>query len=677
MWRPGRTRARDLALAALIVALTVAIYAPVASHGFVNFDDNLYVTENPQVRRGLTLETMAWALTHFHASNWHPLTWWAHMLNVELFGLWAGGHHLSSLALHLVNALLLFGLLRHLTGQPLRSAFVAALFAVHPAHVESVAWVAELKDVLSTAFLFLTLAAYAGWAKTGRAGLYRLSLLLFALGLAAKPMLVTVPAILLLFDWWPLGRLAGLSGTEPPPDTWRRIGRLLLEKAPFAVLALASGVITLLAQQGAMVTVRALTPGERLCNSLQAYVRYIGAMFWPLDLAVYYPLRHPFCGDFAILSGALLAGGTAGLVLLARVRPWTLTGWGWFVVTLLPVIGWIQVGAQAMADRYTYVPYVGLFILLAWGGAWLLEGRPGWFRRWGLVAGALLLAASAVIAARQVTFWHDSITLFGRAVAVTRYNDTAHNNLASALLAAGREAEAERHCRIAVDLNPNNAMAQSNLGTILFAAGRFEEAARRQRRAVELQGDSPDYLYKLGIACHKLDRLDEAMGWYCRALLRSPAHPEAHYYLGEILFQRNRPAVALRHFETAVRLNPDFPWAWQSLGRTLAGLGRLDEAAAAWGEAVRRKPDLVEARYNLGTWLAQHHRLDEAIIHLGAVVRLAPDDARARNNLGSALLLGGRAAEAIPHLEAALRLQPGYLQAAENLRRARELRDAP
>jgi hypothetical protein len=295
MWRPTAPRIRELALAAALAVVTAAVYAPLAGHDFVNFDDNLYVYENPHVRQGLSAESLRWAFTSFHASNWHPLTWCAHMLDVELFGLRPAGHHLASLVLHILNALILFFLLGRLTGHPVRAWLVAALFALHPAHVESLAWVAERKDVLSTLFWFLTLAAYAGWARSERRGLYRLSLALFALGLMAKPMLVTVPLTLLLLDDWPLGRFPAWEGLRPPPAARRAMGRRLLEKAPFFVLALASGAVTLLAQRGAMVALQALTPTQRLANGLLAYAGYIRELFGPVGLAVFYPLcRGPF-----------------------------------------------------------------------------------------------------------------------------------------------------------------------------------------------------------------------------------------------------------------------------------------------------------------------------------------------------------------------------------------------
>lgn len=671
MWRPSTRPTREWALAALLVAVTVAVYAPVVRHGFVNYDDNLYVTENPHVQQGLTAESVRWAFTACHANNWHPLTWCAHMLDVELFGLWAGGHHLSSLVLHLLNTLLLFGLLRALTGSAGRSALVAALFALHPAHVESVAWVAERKDVLSTAFYFLTLAAYAGWARTGRAGLYRLSLGLFALGLMAKPMLVSVPVVLLLLDGWPLARLPAWTGGLPPPAVRRELGRRLLEKAPFAALALASGVVTLLAQRSAMVPLRMLTLPERLTNSALAYVRYIGELVWPADLAVFYPLPRAFDTGPALAAGAVLLAATAAAVWWARRLPWLPVGWGWYLVTLLPVIGLVQVGAQSMADRYTYVPYVGLFVLLAWGGGRLLEGRPAWARRAGAAAAVVAVAALALVAARQVGHWRDSIALFTRAVSVTELNDKAHDNLSVALLAAGRIDEAEAHCRTAIAINPGSAVAQSNLGTILFTRGRTADAAAQYRVAVRLQPGDPDYLYKLGSSLHKLGRLDEAAGWYYRALQRAPEHPLVHFYLGEIMAARQQPEAALMHYRVAVAGQPEFARAWLSLGRTLAGGNRLDEAAAAWAEAARLDPDLAEARYSLGTWLATHGRLREALPHLEAAVRLRPGDARARNNLGSALLNAGRPVEAAVQLEEALRLRPDYPQAADNLRRVR------
>ncbi len=673
MWRPTAPRIRELALAAALALATAAVYAPLAGHEFVNFDDNLYVYENPHVLQGFSAESLRWAFTTFHASNWHPLTWLAHMLDVELFGRWPGGHHLSSLALHVLNALVLFGLLAWLTGRPGLSWLVAALFALHPAHVESVAWVAERKDVLSTLFWLLTLAAYVGWARSGRRALYGLSLALFALGLMAKPMLVTVPLTLLMLDVWPLGRFPSWDGLRPPPAAARAMGRLLLEKTPFFLLSLASGVLTLLAQRGAMASLEVLPLSQRFANGLIAYAGYVRELFWPVGLAVFYPLPRDLSYGTAAAAGAGLLAVTAAAVWRARRQSWFPTGWGWYVATLLPVIGWIQVGSQAMADRYTYVPYVGLFILLAWGGAEALARCPVAIRRLGAAAAVAALALLGWLSARQVGHWRDSIALFRHAIAVTAPNDKAQNNLAVALLAAGRPAEAETHARAAVKIHPGNPIARSNLGTVYFTLGRLEDAVREYRIAGSLAPADPDIAFKLGSALHKLGRLEDAAPLYCRTLLRAPDHPLAHYQLGEILAAWGRPEAALVNLRWAVEGQPGLVPAWESIGRILAGQGDPSGAAEAWARLVDLNPGNAGAQYNLGTWLATNGRLAEALPHLEAAARLRPGDARARNNLGSALLLAGRPAEAIHQLEAALRLQPGYPQAEENLRRARAL----
>jgi tetratricopeptide (TPR) repeat protein len=671
MWRLTSSRIHKLALAASLVIITAAVYAPLAGHDFVNFDDNLYVYENSHVRQGLTAESLRWAFTTFHASNWHPLTWCAHMLDVELFGLWPGGHHLSSLALHILNTLLLFFLLGSLTGCPGRSWLVAILFALHPAHVESVAWVAERKDVLSTLFWFLTLAAYAAWARNGKRGFYRLSLVLFGLGLMAKPMLVTVPLTMLLLDFWPLARFPAWEGLRPPPAAWRAVGRLVLEKLPFFLLTAASSVVTLLAQRTAMVSFQLLSLPERLAISLLSYAQYLAELFWPVNLAVFYPLPRTIPIGTAIAAGVGLLSVTAAALWMSRRRPWFLTGWIWYLATMVPVIGLIQVGSQSRADRYTYVPYVGMFILLVWGVA---EAVPGRWKaaRWGkFLAAAAIVGGLAGLTVRQEGYWRDSIALFEHAVAVTTHNDKAHNNLAVALLAAGRFGEAEAQIRAAVAIHPKSAIAQSNLGTLYFARGRTQEAIRQYRKAQSLAPANPDFTFKLGSALHKEGRLDEAARWYCRTLLLEPDHPLAHFFLGEIMMARGQPETALLNLRWAVRGRPDLEAAWISMGRILAERGDMSAAAEAWARVVRLNPDVADVQYNLGTWLAKNGRLGEAIPHLEAAVRLRPEDARSRNNLGSALLLAGRPAEAIPQLEIALRLQPAYPQAIENLRRAR------
>ena len=456
-----------LILGIAITLLTLALYWRVQGHGFLHYDDYQYVVDNPHVRHGLTRQGVLWALTSGYASNWHPLTWLSHMLDCELYGLNPQGHHLNNLLLHIANALLLFRLLLRMTGALWRSAFVAALFALHPLHVESVAWVAERKDVLSTLFWMLTLGAYLRYRERPTGTRYLATLFLFALGLAAKPMLVTLPFVLLLLDCWPLGRM-------PSP---RSLLPLVREKAPFFVLAALSSVITFWVQSHWGAVVLSIPLKERLANALVSYVGYGAKMLWPVNLACFYP--HPLDGlPLWQAAGALLllAGVTVAVVRAGRRLPYLAVGWLWYLGTLVPVIGLVQVGAQAMADRYTYVPLIGLFVMLSWGAGSLAAKGP--LPKIATAAlSAALLAALLPLTWSQISHWKDSETLFAHALEVTDRNLLAHNNLGNALARQGRLEEAEFHLVEALRLRPDYAAAQNNLGILRLRQGRFEEAA--------------------------------------------------------------------------------------------------------------------------------------------------------------------------------------------------------
>jgi len=526
----GRNRYFQPALAcALLFLATLAVYWPVTRFEFINCDDHTYVSQNPHVVSGLTWQGMAWAFQAGYAANWHPLTWLSHMVDVELFGLRSGLHHLVNLLFHGANTLLLFFLLTNLTKARWRSAMVAALFALHPLHVESVAWVSERKDVLSTFFGLLAMAAYVGYVrKFRRQGpkldslnpksearnakpeiqgskfevqgshfapqlpilhlpssiFYLLSLCLFALSLMSKPMLVTLPFLLLLLDYWPLGRLQVQA-----PDTRREaVGSLLWEKLPFLVLAAGSSLITVSAQKAghALFSVEAIPMGLRVSNALVSYVRYLGKTAWPGDLALLYP--YPASWG---LAAVLPAAATLGLVSFfairwARNRPYFAVGWFWFLGTLVPVIGLVQVGPQALADRYTYLPLVGLFLSLVWAVA-ELSNRWAYRTTFLTCAATVLLLLCAILSRKQLSHWHDSITLFERAVAVTTGNYLAHHNLGEALGKAGRIEEAQSHLTTALRLQPNIAETHYELGQTLLKQGRTKEAVEHYREAVRLR----------------------------------------------------------------------------------------------------------------------------------------------------------------------------------------------
>lgn len=568
-------RARDAAIAAGIVALVCAVYAGVAGHAYLNLDDDVYVTRNPFVRSGVSSESVRWAFTTVHEAYWIPLTWLSLMLDCSLFGMHAGAHLLENVALHALDAVLLFTLLATLTGATWRSAWVAALFALHPAHVESVAWVSQRKDVLSALFWMLTTLAYVRYARRPSLGLYLPVALMLALGLLAKPMLVTLPVTLLLLDWWPLARRD------------RGIVALVLEKMPLFLLSAAASVVTLFTQgsAGAVPALASIDLGERVANALTNYVLYLGKIVWPWPLAVFYPLNPPD-PTFAAAAALLLVAVSTAALTTARRAPYLLVGWLWFLVTLLPVIGLVQVGGQQIADRYTYLPSIGIFVIVAWGAADLVAWRRG-AREWIAVAGCATVAAAALLSWHQVSYWRDSITLFTRAIAVTERNFLAHNNLGEALVAAGRADEAATHYTEAARIHPGYAPARNNVGLVLARQGRYVEAEAEFRAALARSPRSPLIESNLATTRARLGDYPDAVAHYERSLALDPTNPITHGSLADSLVLLGRLDEAIRHQEEAVRLSIDPRKARGALAQTLRRAGRTAEAERVEAEAGR------------------------------------------------------------------------------------------
>jgi len=584
--------------------VSLIVYAPVWHHDFVNYDDYQYVSENADVSGGLTWHGVWWAFTTGAAANWHPLTWLSHMLDVQLYGLSPGPHHLTNLLFHIANTLLLFGLLHRMTGALGRSAFVAGLFAVHPLHVESVAWVAERKDVLSTLFWMLTLSAYVAYVQRPRLRRYLVVLLFFALGLMAKPMLVTLPFVLLLLDFWPLGRMSqepDPAGRWAPSRNWRAtVVPLVWEKLPLLALAVASSIVTFVVQRrgGSVVSLDAIPLNLRLANALVSYVAYIGKMLWPARLAVLYPYAQS-------LPRWEIAGAFLGLIIVsvAAIRgglrhPYLPVGWFWYLGTLVPVIGLVQVGPQAMADRYTYVPLIGLFILVAWG-------VPDMFVHWPLgskalpVAAGLVISACAIAARGQVQYWESGTALWTHALEVTTGNYVAH----------------------------------TDLGVVLARQGRTDEAIREFREALRIKPGYAEGHNKLGRALAGQGKLDEAIAHYSEALRTDPAFAEARNNLGLALIGQGKPDEAIREFREALRIKPDSAEVHNNLGVVLAEQGKADEAIREFLEALRIEPDDAEAHNSLGIAMAKRGRTDEAIRQFLEALRIKPDYPEARRSL--------------------------------------------
>jgi tetratricopeptide (TPR) repeat protein len=624
---PRADRRAVVGVSVCLVAGVWLLFWRVAGFDFISFDDPVYVTENPHVLGGLTWESVIWALRSVgYAGNWHPLTWLSHMLDVQLFGLNAGAHHLVNVFLHALNSVFLFLAIRSMIsgpqGQRHRSpwiaAFVAGMFAVHPLRIESVVWVAERKDVLSTMFWFLTLLFYARYARKPEVGRYLPVAISLALGLLAKPMLVTVPFTLLLLDVWPLGRL---NVASPWGTLRRRTVVLVVEKIPLVALVAASCILTWLAQHagGAISSVTAVPIATKVANALVSYVDYIGKLFWPAGLAVFYPFR---------LDGIPVwkAAGSAAVVLLVTVfvvgysrrRPWLGVGWLWYLITLLPVIGLIQIGLHSGADRYTYVPHVGLYLILACGLFELHER----LRLPSSVLGVALLVpvlAYATVTSVQLKHWRDGTTLFTRATEVTSGNFVAHHGLALELAEAGQREEAIEHLRQAVRYGPSYGSARRDLGRLLLAQGRPDAALAQLSEALRLKPDDHRAHIDLAAVHLAMGRDDLAVAACEEALRLNPRSYRAHNQLGVALEWRRETDRAAEAYRRAATIRPDAFEPHLNLGGALARLGRFEEAAASFRAAIEIRPDSVEARLGLGavsflggdrmTAMEQHDRL--------------------------------------------------------------------
>jgi protein O-mannosyl-transferase len=574
-----------------LAAITFAAFGQTLHHPFLDFDDNAYVYENPVVAQGLTWNGIVWAFS-FHASNWHPLTWLSHMLDCQVYGLQPGGHHLTNVLIHAATVIALFLVLRQMTGALWRSAFVAAVFAIHPLRVESVAWVAERKDVLSGFFFVLTVGAYVHYARRPRAlGRYGLVVLLFALGLMCKPMLVTLPVVLLLLDYWPLRRA-------------ERVSALVLEKLPLLALSAASCVATLVAQQQGIESVGPYSAPVRLANALVSCVVYLGQMIWPSRLAAFYPYPlHGLPAGEVALAGLLLAGASAVAFGQRRKKPWILAGWLWYLVMLLPVLGIIQVGRQAHADRYTYLPQIGIYLAVTWLAAELAaKWRVG---EWalGILMGAIV-AALTVSAWKRTAYWQNSEILWAHAIACTTDNGVAHSNLGTALAEQGKREEALEQFQIATQINPGYADFHNNFGNALYQEGKASDAAAQYQIALQEASGDPVVHNNLGNALEQVGKMDEAMAQYQIALQINPRYAEAEYDLANVLNRQGKLDQAITHYQMALQINPRYGEAHGNLGITLMKKGNVTEALAQYQMALQIRPGDPGILNNLAWLLA-------------------------------------------------------------------------
>lgn len=663
----------------LLALATVSVYWPVGFFDFTNYDDRYIILRNPVVATGLTLRAVYWGLTTSYYEFWHPITWWSHMLDCELFGLRPGAHHLMSLGIHVANTLLLFAALRRMTGAMWRSTMVAALFALHPLHVEPVAWLAERKELLCTFFCLLSLWTYAGYVRESAMGgmrakrLYRLTLLFFAFGLMAKPMAVTLPCVLLLLDYWPLRRFTifNFKVADPTVGSLQRLTlrQLILEKLPFFGLTLVSCAITLTGVSRAHNILSADTVpwGLRLANIPVSYARYLGKLIWPVDLAIHYPM--PGRWDVWQVTGAVvLVLSVSGLVLIwSRSRPYLLMGWLLFLGTLAPTIGLVPVGFQSIADRYTYFPSIGLFVAAVWAVADLSK-------HWRLpavglgVAAVLTLTACGVLTWFQVQHWRNSFTLWTHCLAVTKENAIAHFQWGWALQESGRVNEAMEQYRAALRINPNHYSANVYLGVALFEAGRLQEATNYYANALHI---APYYVLAhvhMGNALSKLGDFAGATNHYFTILRAKPNDANIRGVCALALLGLADFSGAFEQAEQAVNLNPRDFWAYIFKGRASSALGRSDEALQSYFMALSLNANTHEVHFRLGQEWMKRGQLDAAIASFTEALRCDPASAETHFELGAALARQqGHGKEAISHYREALQLDPDLLVALNNL----------
>ena len=621
--------ARVAVLCLLLLAVTWAVFGGSIGYDFVNYDDPTYVYEERRITDGITPDGLKGAFTGSHSANWHPLTTISHMLDVELYGLDPRGHHLTNVILHSLAAVLLFLALRQMTALTWRSAFVAAVFAIHPLRVESVAWVSERKDVLSGVFFMLTLMAYGRYARERSVVRYLLVALLFSLALLSKQTVVTLPLVLLFLDWWPLKRFSGVAARE----VRAAFGRALLEKVPLLLLSAGASVATVVSQRGTIAPVAGLPLEWRLQNAVVTPMIYLWQMIWPTKLAVFYP--HPQ----GTLPLSMVAGGAALLIALTVVaivwrkhQPAFFSGWFWYLAMLVPVIGIVQVGGQAHADRYTYLPHIGIYL----AATWLLASA---LRRMNChlviaIAVAIALLAPLVWAARgQTSVWRDSESLWRRTLAVTSDNDVAHNGLAHLLLKRGQPAEAIPHFEAAAKIRPTFLDARINLAVALTEAGRPREAIEHLEGLLAAHPDHLEVRYNLGNALIAAGRPQDGAREFYRVIAANPRSAKAHYNLASVFLQHGQFDGAIAEFRKTIELDPRHADAYYNMGNSLFQKGALDEAIAAYEKAHQIRPDYAHAHNNIGLALFQKGHTREAIQAWRRALQLRSDFADAQNNL--------------------------------------------
>jgi tetratricopeptide (TPR) repeat protein len=639
------TETQRVQIICLALALvTLALYWRVSGHEFVDYDDNLYVYTNRVIGQGLTWGGIKWAFTELHGEGtyWHPLTWLSHMIDVELFGMNPAGHHLGNVLLHVVNSLLLFLGLRWMTGATLRAAAVAALFAWHPFQVDTVAWVAERKNLLSTLFGLLTIGSYVRFCEAPAARRYAVVMALFALGLMTKPVLVTLPCALWLLDFWPLRRWKNprVENAAKTPARFPAFpfSRLFVEKLPLLALSAASSAMTIAShhKMDAVMTGEIISLSNRLQNALVSYAAYARKTVWPSDLAVVYP--HPGAWPTATvaLSALVVVALSVGVVAVARRVPAVLCGWCWFLGMLVPTIGVVQAGIQAMADRFVYFPLVGIFTGVVWIGAEMVRGQAARMA-WALKVCSAVLLVCVVMSWRQISHWENSTALFAHAVRVVKDNHLAHLYLGSALVRDGRVDDAIANFTEALRIRPTSYDAWNSLGNALSRQGKFSEAFRAYSESLKFNPRFADAYNGAGFALAGMKRPAEAVEQYAAALRLRRDFPEAHFNFASVLDTLGRTAEAQEHFTTAIRQSPNMAEARTALGGLSARQGKFVEAIAQFGEVVRLQPDDPDAHLRLGMALAAEQKTELAMASFREALRLRPETPQAMVALATVL----------------------------------------
>jgi len=621
----------------VLFIMTFAVYLQVVNHDFINFDDDIYVTENIRVIKGISLSNILWAfsLTERHDTPyWHPLTWLSHMLDCQLFGLNAGMHHLTSLLLHAASSLLLFYIFSSATGDLLRSAFVAALFALHPVNVDSVAWIAERKNVLSTFFWMLTMLSYVYYTRRPNILRYCVLILFFVLGLLSKPMLVTLPFVLLLFDYWPLERFdLKQSGLH------NKLIYLVLEKLPFFIISSYSVYISTVSLKLTrnIISTDYVPMQLRLENAIVSYAAYIGKMVWPSGLSIYYPFPASIAVWKIIVSLIMLISVTVFVMFkMSRFR-YVGTGWFWFIGTFVPVSGVVQGGLwPGMADRWAYIPYIGLFVIISWGGYHLLNK----YRLKNILAAATsitILFALSTVTYIQLKYWQDSKSLYKHALEVAPVNHFILNNMGNALAEEGKFMDAVGYYKEALLLKPGYANAHNNLATAFYKLGRIDDSIRYYSEALRYRPNFYKVHNNFGSVLFELGKDKDAMFHFLEALRINPDYGGAHYNLGLLLFRQGRIEQAVSHYARAVSLNPYYAEAHNNLGLAYDKLGRTGYAVKHYNEALRLEPNMAEAHMNLGVMLFYAGDYNKALFHLKRAAEINPEDDNAREKIKTVL----------------------------------------